>query len=187
LHALRSEGRGNALGQLHQLCWKTALPSGARNSLPLRSQQARRARVELAAKRVRPQWTWQNRPPRGVKRHLSLHFGIISRQNTGGPSDRMQHTPQSLFPLQKAKVHLGPTVLPTRDTDRRSVHAKRSSSSVKFRACSLISSHQLHNRHSSLPLQHVANASPKRVAPTTPSCHHHPELLVASSLWSYAS
>ena len=58
LHALRSEGRGDALEQLHQLCWSTAIPSGARNSLPLRSQQARRARVELAAKRVRPQWTW---------------------------------------------------------------------------------------------------------------------------------
>ena len=161
LHALRRQGRGDALEQLHQMCWSTAMPSGARNSLPLRSQQARRARVELAAKRVRPQWTWAmgKTGRQEASNDVSPFTGGLYRDKIQADHQNACNILRShFFHFKRPKFTLGrpfcQLVTPTDGSVLRNAAPQLSSAP----ALSFLPTNST-IRHSSLPPQHVANAS----------------------------
>lgn len=148
--------------------------------------EARRARVWNLSGKARPTPADMGKTGRQEASHDEPRFTleIISRQNTGGTPERMQHTPHSLFPLQSAKVHLGPAVLPTRDTGRRSVLRNAAPQLSSAPALSFLpnstpvihhhshhntSAHASHRQRASHPYLH----HPPTASIPSPKSHHH--------------
>ena len=177
LHALRSERRGDALEHMHELCWNTGRPFSLVCGILCRCEanKARRARVDLAAKRVRPQWTWAK--PAAKRRHTTSLTSLGDYIEMKYRRTIRSHATYSAVTFSTSK---GPNFTLSRPfcqlvTPADGPCCETQLLSVKFRACSLISS-QLHTaRHPSIPLNtsqtHRQSASHLHHPPvtTTPS------------------